>query len=254
MVVLVSKIQYKKFEVGEFIEATERGYFETISLIENFPWNKERENIVIDLTNPSITIEGKNSDFLKLAVFFNEKFVLHYFNQKQILYTKSFTNLKDTYDYIEHFYEEANFDITDFKQENTWLQHNLKHFVSQNFNYELSPKSIEKFLLRTSGINFVCSIFFILLFFTKGVNHINLLGVLAILLTMLLAGGGINLLLFLNYYSYAKNKVLIMSKGNDTFYFGNKSSPVKYNKKAIHYFHDHQKSKLQKSDKRLCDS
>ena len=63
---LISKVQYKNFEAGEFVEVCERTFNETTELIEKFPWTDQRDKIVIDLTNPSITIEGKNNDFLKL--------------------------------------------------------------------------------------------------------------------------------------------------------------------------------------------
>ncbi len=69
MRILTSKIQCKSFEAGEFIKEKKRSYEGTIELIEIFPWNKQREKIVIELTNPSITIEGENNDFLKLVVF-----------------------------------------------------------------------------------------------------------------------------------------------------------------------------------------
>src|ERR1700750_2717214 len=118
---LISKIQYKNFEPGEFIEEKNRTYEETIQLIEDFSWNEQRDHIVIDLTNPSITIEGENNDYLKLAVFFNAKFVLHYLSNEKILFTKSFTDFRESYKYIHGFFESASFDVSDSKQENTWL-------------------------------------------------------------------------------------------------------------------------------------
>ena len=66
---LVSKMQYKNFEAGEFIEEKERSFDETIELIGNFPWEAQREKIVIELTNPSVTMEGKNNDYLKLCKY-----------------------------------------------------------------------------------------------------------------------------------------------------------------------------------------
>lgn len=117
MVRLTSKIQYKHFEIGESIEEKKRNYLEFLELIEKFPWSKQREKVIIDLTNPSITIEGENNDFLKLAVFFNEKYVLHYFNSDEVIYTKSFIKLSDTYKYIKNFFEPKTFEISDFKKE-----------------------------------------------------------------------------------------------------------------------------------------
>ena len=53
---------------------------------------------------------------------------------------------------------------------------------------------------------------------------------------MFLGGGGINLLLFFNYYTHSEGKLLIMSKENDVFYYGNINAPVKYNKNEILQF------------------
>lgn len=233
---LISKVQYKNFEVGEFVDIQERNYEDTIKLIESFPWNSQRDKIVIDLTNPSITIEGNNSDFIKFALFFNQKYVLHHFDQTQVLYTKSFINLNEGYKYIRTYFEQPEFDTTDFKKETTWLQHNLKHFVTQDFRYIVTPKSIRAYLISTSGINFCLSIVFLILFLSKGLDSINIIGIIAILLAMFLIGGGLHLIIFFNYYNYVKRKILIMSKGNNTFFFGNVDSPLKYDKKDILQF------------------
>lgn len=233
MTKLISKIQYKNFEPGEFIEIQERTYDEVVELIEKFPWNNQRDKIVIDLTNPSITIEGKNNDFLKFALFFNQKYVLHYFDETQTLFTKSFSSYKDAFEYIKIIFEQLKFDTTDFKRETTWFQHNLKHFVTQDFRYVLTTKSIRNYLLSTSGMNFSLSIVFLFLFLLKGLNSLNVIGSIVILLVMFLIGGGLHLIIFFNYYSYLKDKILIMSKGNDIFYFGNFDTPTKYNKTDI---------------------
>lgn len=232
---LTSKIQLNNFEVGEFNEEKKRNYEETIELIENFPWNKQRENIVINLTNPSITIEGFNNDFLKLAVFFNGKFVLYYLDNGYTLFTKSFIDIKDSYKYLKNYFTK-NFSTSDFKKENTWLQGNLKHFVSQDFKYIVTNEKIRKFIWSTSAINFAYSLFVIIFFLVKGEININNLGILFICLSMFIIGGGLNLILLFNYYAYSKDKVLIMSKGNDEFYFGNIIHPAKFNKKDILQF------------------
>ena len=233
MIKLISKIQYKNFEAGEFVEVKERNYDDTINLIKIFPWSNQREKIVIDLTNPSITIEGKNNDFLKFALFFNQKYVLHYFNENQVLFSKSFVELKDGYDYVKMFFDQPIFDPSSFKKEPTWLQHNLKNFVTQDFKYVLTKKSIRNYLISTSGMNFGYSLFFFILGLTKGFNGINLLGIILALILVFLIGGGVHLILFFNYYNYVKDKILIMSRGNDNFYFGKIDNPLKYDKKDI---------------------
>jgi len=233
MIKLVSKVQYNNFETGEFNDVKERNFEETIDLIENFPWNIQREKIVIDLTNPSVTIEGKSNDFLKFAIFFNQKYVLHYFDNNQVLYTKSFTNLKEGFEYIKRYFEETSFDTSDFKKETTWLQHNLKHFVTQDFNYILTFKSIRNYLLSTSGMNFCILILYIIFCLTIGFKNNDVVTIIIVSILMFLMGGGLHLVLFFNYYNYVKDKILIMSKGNDIFYYGNIDNPIKYDKKDI---------------------
>jgi len=231
---LNTKIQHKNFEPGEFVEEKKRTFAETIDLINNFPWEKEREQIKISLTNPSVTIESDSNTFLKFALFYNGKFVLHYFNWHQELYTKSFYHKGDAYTHIQKFYESEVFDTTDFKKENTWMQHNLMHFVSQDFHYTITGKRIRDYLLFTSGINFGLSAFiiFALLFSSNIHRHLIPLSLLFLLLTFFI-GGGINLILFFNYYSFAKRKILIMSKVNDVFYYCKSNQPEKYDKNDI---------------------
>ena len=169
---LISKVQFTTFEPGEFIDIEERDYDATAKLIEEFPWDSQRQNIVIDLTNPSITIEGKNNDFLKCATYFNQKYALHYFDEHQVLFTKSFNEINAVYSDLKKYFELAIFDTSDFKRETTSLQHNLKHFVTQDFRYELTPRSIRRYITQTSGINLLFSIMVIALFLIKQ-NSIN---------------------------------------------------------------------------------
>ena len=233
---LTSKIQYKNFEIGEFIEEKERTFEEIMELIERFPWELQREKIVIDLTNPSVTIQGKNNDYLKIALFYNGKFVLRYFDQQQTLYTKSISEVTDSYKYIRDYIATSVFDTTDFKKENTLFQDNAKHFISQKFNYEVTPSSACKFLLSTSGINLIFTVIVIAFFSFNHAIEISVLSASIVLLLIFFIGGGLNLILFFQYYLYTNGKILIMSKGNEIFYFGNKENPTKYNKTEITQF------------------
>jgi hypothetical protein len=233
MLRLNSKIQYNNFEPGEFVDVQLRSYEEVVELIERFPWEVQRIKIVIGMTNPSITIEGKNNDFLQFALYYNQKFVLRYFDKTRTLFTKTFINLKDGYKYIRNYFDQSAFDITEFKKEVTWLQHNLKHFVTQDFRYVLTPTSVINYLLSTSGVSFCFSIIFLIVILLKGINSINPGVLILVLILMFSIGGGIHLIVFFNYYRYVKDKILIMSKGSDVFYFGNIDNPAAYDKKDI---------------------
>lgn len=166
MTLLTSKIQFNTFEVGEFVEEKKRTYEETVEIIERFPWNEQREKIVIELTNPSITVEGQNNDYLKLSVFFNGKFVLHYLDKEQVLFAKGFADIKYSYQYLKNYFT-GTFETTDFKKETTWFQNNLKHFVSQDFNYTVTSPRVKKFLWSTSAISFAYTIFLFYFFYLK---------------------------------------------------------------------------------------
>jgi hypothetical protein len=49
----------------------------------------------------------------------------------------------------------------------------------------------------------------------------------------LLFMGCINLWLLKNYYRFMKNKVLVISKGHDTFWYGDLDNPTQYSKQDI---------------------
>jgi hypothetical protein len=232
MITLTSKVQYKHFEAGEFTDVQQRGYDETITLIGAFPWEVQRDKIEISLTNPSITIEGKNNDCLKIAPFYHHQYVLYYLDNRQTLYTKRLKDLQDGFIYIKNYFEQPGFDPAGFKKEITWFRDNTQHFVTQDFRYLLTPKSIRSYLLSTSGINFLLSISFLIMFLVAG-KTVSIVGILVLLLILFMVGGGLNLLLFAGYYRFLRDKILIMSRGNDTFYFGDIAHPVKYDKKDL---------------------
>jgi len=50
---------------------------------------------------------------------------------------------------------------------------------------------------------------------------------------MLLMGGVINLLLYFNYFRYMKDKMLIISKGCESFWYGDVNNLEQYRKKDI---------------------
>lgn len=229
MITLITKIQYKNFEPGEFVEVQKRTYEETIRLIEEYPWNIQREKFMGGLTNPSVTIEGRNGDYLKLAVFFNQKYVLLYLENNLRIFSLSFKSLQDGYAYIKCFFEQPVFDLTDFKKESIWFENKLKHFVTQDFRYELTTQSIKKYWLSVRGFNIIVPAFFLIVMAVVLRNAIVFLwpGIIFIW------GAVMPLRLFFIYYNYAKDKVLIMSKANDTFYFGSFDDMVKYDKKDI---------------------
>jgi len=112
---LTCKVQYNDFEPGEFTDIKPVDYITAMGIIENFPWNEQRDHIQIDLTCPSVSLESSSDSILKLALYYNNKFVLHFFDGKY-MYTKSFTDYHAAYPYIHYFFEKESIDISLFKK------------------------------------------------------------------------------------------------------------------------------------------
>lgn len=228
---LLSKLQYNNFEPGEFTGREPRSYEQTIALIGSFPWEDQRDHLRVSLTNPSVSIQDNKGNFLKLALYYNGRFVLHFFTPEKRLYTKSFSHYEETYPYIRAFFDHHPFQTMDLKQEITWGQTNLIHFADKDFRYFLTPKKIRAYLFRTSSISFALTLFLVGLSLWHPSQWI--VSLFVFLPVIFFIGGGLNLLLFANYYRYSKDMILVMSKGNPQFSFGPMEGPESYDKKDI---------------------
>jgi hypothetical protein len=230
---LISKVQYNNFEAGEFVDIKERNHEETITLIEGFPWNKQRENFSVSLTNPSITIEGTNSDYLKIALYYNGKYVIYYLEDNGSLFTKSFERLESIYEYIKVFFEKNNVDTTGFKKTTNSLSKIIIYFRTQDFVYTFSYNN--RFKLFSYFYMFIVGI--LTLFILKAPNNIDNLHLRIFLKLFFISSAvffiGYPILTLYNHYIYSKNKILIISKANPIFYFGDLDNPKAYNKKDI---------------------
>lgn len=229
------KIQYKNFEIGEFTDVGEKTAEEAIEIIRQFPWEQQREHIIVSLTNPSVTIQGKNQSFLKVSLYYKGKFVLHYYNSAGELWTKAFVRLADSFPLISSFFKKQPFNTGGFRKEYTLFQNNQQHFISQDFHYEADFRRCCRYLLQTSAINLsfgLCFLLWRLWAFFWGNGMPSVLWII-LFCFVFLCGGGINLLLFADYYHHVRGKMLIMSKGNDLFYYGFKNNLKEYHKSDI---------------------
>ena len=227
------KTQFRPYEPGEFDDNGEHSYEETIALIQAFPWQSERDHLRVDFTCPSITIEGPYHNFIKLGLFYHEKFVLYYLDSKKNLYIQSFTSIQDAFPDIHRFFDQApslSFDPAGFKRENTWLRSTGLHFNDGNFNY------------RVRYLRLIPSILFLLIYFAVSVVAILSLARIAVpasFIILYLFPFSFAMLiiavlsLFLNHYRLCKDKVLVLSRGRDEFYYGPSDSPELYSKKEI---------------------
>ena len=195
---LVSKVQFINYETGEFSGTESRTIDELVDLIASFPWAGQRQGLHVALTNPSVTIERHGDEFLKFAVYYKGSFVLYYLNVKQELYTKSVLLPEQAYPYIRAFYANEAFDVNDFKKQRGQGKRYLKHFVTQRFEYVVTHSRAVKYLLSTSGVSLGFSMFMLIILAIGSLPGFWLY--LFMSGAMFFVGGGLNLLIFFNYY------------------------------------------------------
>jgi len=230
---LLTKTQLKDYEAGEFSDIKQRTYPETRDLIEQFPWTQQRDHISISLTNPSITIEGPSGDYLKLAPYFNGKFVLYYVDSKDHLYTHSMATIPEAYPIIQSFFDD-HLDLAAFKREPTPFMNNRAQFQTRVFNYTMNatPTILWVSLLSLIWLVFpIASGIGVLLFGPPAsIAAILLFGTL--ILTMICVAL-VQLASTISHYRASKGMFLSISSGNPLFQFGPIDAPVIYDKKDI---------------------
>jgi len=229
---LITKIQHNNFETGEFTEEKERTLDETLQLIEAFPWEQQRKDLHVSLTNPSVTIEGAYHHFLKLSLYYNGSFVLYYLDDSNRLYLKSLTNYHEASPFITSFFEDSLVDTADWQLQHNWILGKKIHFADKDFRYTLKKSvTIGIFLLFCLYLLFFMISTVVLLLQGSKSNPASLL--LLIPLGLFLTLGALLMAQFVNQWRSAKGKVLILSKGKDTFYYGRMDAPGVFNKQDI---------------------
>jgi hypothetical protein len=229
---LLTKIQFNNFETGEFTEEKERTLEETIQLIEAFPWEPQRKNLQVGLTNPSITIEGQYHHFLKLSLYYHGSFVLYYLDDADRLYLKSFQNYQQAYSFLTAFFEDSLLDTAGWEHQHNWLQGKRIHFVDKDFRYTLKkPVLIGFFSLGCLYLLFILTTTIAMLM-QGGRGHRPFFFV-SIPLVFFLILGILLIAQFVNQWRSASGKELILSKGKDIFYYGGIGHPQAWSKQDI---------------------
>ncbi len=227
---MIVKVQYKEFEPGEFTDIADRSFEETIALIDKFPWEEQRENLRIGLTTPSVAMEGAGGEFLKLALYYNGKFVMYYIDTHHHEFSRVLMNFSEAADSIQAFFKDYTEPPVNFVRQPTPLQNVIIHFKSGNFTYTIRSASV------AGMIAFICLMLAIAVTWTIAAMHIPILAI-----TVFFLIGGIAILLFaimqlrvlVNHYRYASGKVLILSRGLREFTFGPAGNPATFNKNDI---------------------
>lgn len=174
---------------------------------------------------------------MKLAVYFNDKYVLYYLNSSNNLFSKSFSTREDTYKYIKIYFEDSPYDTFHFKKESTLMQDNYIFFATKSFTYEFNINSSLRHTLQSHWLEISSiAIFILLILIDFGINFSTILFSIVGSLMLIIFVKGRSLLHYYYYYKYAKDNILIISKGDDNFYFGKRHNLRIYNKRHIHQY------------------
>lgn len=217
---LLCKTQLAINEPGEFTAEYLLSFEEALQLASDFPWEEERKNVKIGLTTASITMKSENGCFLKLALSYNGKFVLYYFDQSG-LFKKIIPTLQASFPDIRLFFDTGE-KAADFKKENTIFQHPEIHFQTRSFRYYYQKKFIyyTDWYTRIILPVWVAYIIYVLVELVPAKGAVSGLFILLFMLLMFPLFGGLNLLLCIRYYRVFKDLNIVLSRGAGSFQYG----------------------------------
>ncbi|MBA3828094.1 MAG: hypothetical protein H0X33_04080 [Taibaiella sp.] len=219
------KLQYNNYEAGEFSDIRECNVDEAIEQIKQFSWEKERALSSIGYTCPSVTVEDNEGNYIKIAPFYNGKYVAYYLpaGEKHVC-QKSLTDLHDACEEIKRFYEQA---LDGYKKQ-LFRGNILKHFVTAEFNYSINQKRVILYSIWPIGVTVTY-----LLLYLMGYKYSNKLEADSLLIFAWTVTTGINVILLINYILHDKRINIKISAGNETILFGNGIQQKTYRKENV---------------------
>lgn len=229
MTLLISKVQFKRSEKGEFHDAALRNLDETISLVLNYPWNAERNLASVELTCPSVTIEHSIGTFLKIGPYFSGKFSLYYLDSNNGVYLKTANTLEDAIVWVKAYFEQNG--MLNWPEKYGVTFRPVSHFRTNTFEYTVDRKAIFTFfrfpIILSPFMVLIC-----LLGYLDRPESFNVLAPLALLFLLLLTASPLAYLFF-NYLSVDKDSYLQISKGHDEFLYCTIDKKKSYSKLDI---------------------
>ncbi|PTQ97932.1 hypothetical protein C8P68_10391 [Mucilaginibacter yixingensis] len=224
---LTSKIQYKNYEKGEFSDEQDRSLEETLELIKSFPWDAQR-GVDVQASGPGIVINGPADDYLKVSVYFNEKYTVYYLDRSGHLYEFHTSDLDIADQKVADFFHDQ-LSLSDFEK-HFFNAGYRSHFVNKTFWYKVNKfreisrmLSLIPFLLIWVSMLMVFSInwpVWSLLFFS----------LLTFLLLPLFLYSAFSIF---KVYRWSKNMSLWLVQGSDVIIFDNGVGSQSYLKSDI---------------------
>jgi hypothetical protein len=226
---LISKVQYKTCEKGEFHDIAARSFEQTRALLFDFPWDDERHMTSVELTCPSISVEHPEGTYLKVGPYFSGKFVLYYLNSRKKVYFKAVNTLDEAADAIEQFFKQ--YGILGEYAKYGFVVNPSKHFITNTFEYTVDRQATRTFFRAPVFTATVCLIMWVGMFFGSngGWNLGFPIAMLLIIFTMFAP----HTYLYFNYRWSDEDQYLQISKGCDHFSFGTLNTPRVYKKHDV---------------------
>ena len=226
MPAFISKVQHKTYEKGEFTDEKERSLAETLDLINNFPWDKERTLTDIQLTGPSVTICDGDVNYLKVGLYFNGKYCLYYLDRDNHLYEYHTAEMQTVDQLVTDFFN-STLDLSQFDK-HLFNIGNKAHFETCWFEYREKPWRIFMLtaMLLVYGVFFTVAWGALLFERAPWIVRLILIPFPSLLIYVL----------FRIYYNAFINRdnYLQISRGNAVFSFGYTDDEIKsYNKADI---------------------
>lgn len=226
---LVSKIQYRNSEKGEFHHIAERSMEDTQSLIRTYPWAEERNRAPVQLTCPSVTIEHPDGSCLKVGPYFSSKFALYLLDQHNSVYIQIAASLDDVCAYVANYGQRGG-RLSGFKKYSFTLKP-ADHFRTKVFRYttDINAK-LTFFTIPLIGTPFFLGLI-LLAILQSGSNRL----VLAYTMTIFLLGVLWFPLLYLyrDYLKADRDSYLEISRGHDAFIYSSADKRKHYRKQDV---------------------
>jgi|GEM_PF-7064327 len=218
MSVFISKIQHDTFEKGEFREEQVRSLSDTLELIKGFPWDAERSLTDIKLTGPSVTIQNEQGDFLKVAIYFNNKFCMYYL-RGDVVYEYVATDIEDVIKEVTDFYNDV---LNSDKYHHDLFKIGARsHFESNAFEYQIKFWRVfllNIFLILIAGMFLVFDIAIL-----RDLKKVPLVAVFVLISSIFFVVVG----KILSSAISNRGNYLQISKGSNIFLFGYTSNTIK---------------------------
>lgn len=223
---LTSKIQYKIYEKGEFDTEEARNLEDTLTLIKSFPWDTQR-GVDVQATGPGVVIEGTSREYLKISIYFNNKFALYYLDNENHLFELHTDSIEVICQEVTEFFN-GTLNLDEFEKHFLSIG-SRAHFVNGEFWYTINQTAammrlvfsivlglayitfLSGFIYCETSAPWLAKAFFVLM-----------IGLVIYLISMHAHG-----------YSKAKKMGLWIAAGQDDFQFDDGSGTVKYSKSNI---------------------